>query len=204
MTVATGALRATTLLAIGALVATWPALGTAVPAHAHNYVVDTNPAADSTITELPERISVTTNQPMLTLGGSTAGFALEVRDAAGLHYGDGCVEVEGSTLSSAAALGKAGTYTVLWQAVSADGHPVSDEFAFEWAPVDGESLSPGSAAVPDCHGTAGVQQEPDEDAPAEASAQEPADLGTLVWIGSALLAVALAVTITLLAVRRRG
>jgi hypothetical protein len=200
--VATGANRAAALIAVGALVAAWPVLGATAPAQAHNYVVSTTPEAGSTITELPESISVTTNEPLLTLGGSTGGFALEVRDSDGRYFGDGCVAVEGATMSTGAALGAAGEYTVLWQAVSADGHTVSDQFRFEWAPTPDAEPSTGSTTVPDCNGTTGGLA-PGPDATAEASASEPADLGTVAWIGGAVVAVALTVGITLFVVGRR-
>jgi methionine-rich copper-binding protein CopC len=151
------AFRVAALVALGALVVVAPVLGAAAPAQAHNYLVSSTPAAGQTLTELPERFEVTTNGPLLTLGGSTGGFALQVKDAEGRFYGDGCVTVEGPTMSTAAALGAAGTYTVIWQVVSSDGHTVSDEFTFDWAPAAGQTASTGSATVPDCNGTAGGQ-----------------------------------------------
>ena len=107
----------------------------AAPAQAHNFLVSSTPAADEVVTALPETFSVTTNGPLLDLSGTGAGFAIQVTDATGAFYGDGCMTVSGSTLSTPAALGAAGTYRFVWQVISEDGHTVSDEFTFEWAPA---------------------------------------------------------------------
>lgn len=121
---------ATALLA-GAVV-----LGTAVPATAHSAIVASTPAEGETLTELPEAFSVTANETLLDLGGQGV-FALQVRDAAGRYYGDGCVRVVDATMSADAAIGPSGEYTMLWQIVSADGHPVSGEIPFTWQAPEG-------------------------------------------------------------------
>lgn len=109
-------------------------LGLAASAQAHNYVVAST-QAQVVVTTLPSEFSVTTNAPLLTLGGSTDGFALQVVDSAGQYYGDGCIQVTGATISSGATL--ANRATTRWvQVVSEDGHPVSGEIAFSWQPVD--------------------------------------------------------------------
>ncbi|WP_108252377.1 copper resistance CopC family protein [Planctomonas deserti] len=145
----TRAARRVALLAAVALAAA-PALLIAGPAQAHNYLVSSTPAEGDTLTELPDRFDITTNEALLDLGGSTGAFALQVTDADGLYYGDGCLDITGPSLSTAAELGAPGTYTVQWQVVSADGHSVSDEFAFEWAPAAASEESTGSTAPPVC------------------------------------------------------
>jgi methionine-rich copper-binding protein CopC len=161
--------------------------------------VSSTPAEGSTLTELPAEFSVTTNGPLLSLDGSVAGFALEVKDAQGLYYGDGCVTVDGPTLSEAAApLGEAGDYTLLWQLVSADGHTVSGEVNFAWAPADGVEVAEGTATPATCgngEGTA-VASEPQE-------ARGNADLGDVLWIGGAIGAVLVAALVTFLVVTRK-
>ena len=122
-------------------------LGTAAPAQAHNFLVSSTPAAGELVTTLPEAISVTTNGPLLDLSGTGAGFAIQVTDAAGTFYGDGCLTVSGASLSTPAALGAAGTYRVVWQVVSEDGHTVSDEFTFEWSPGPGFEPRPARALL---------------------------------------------------------
>lgn len=219
--------------ALGALVLAGSVLGLAAPAQAHNYLVESTPVADSTLTELPESFEIVTNDNLLVVGDGAGGFALQVRDADGLYYGDGCVEVAGPAMSAVPALGTAGVYTVLWQVVSADGHTVSDEYTFTWAPTapDAEVAS-GSAEPPVCGteseaagdgatgdeatgdgatGGAGASEEPqpsqtdpgdtvDADASASGSDSEFTDV---LWIGGAVIAIAVAVVVTLLVLGRR-
>jgi len=171
-------------------------LATATPASAHNYLVSSTPAAGETLTELPEHFSVTTNEPLLDLGGDGSGFGIEVIDADGLYYGDGCVTVEGPSVYTVPALGEAGTYRLVYQVVSADGHPVSDEFTFDWAPGAEFAASAGSATPGDCNGL--YARGDGAEGAAEAAS---VDLGTVLWIGGALLAVGIAVIVTLIVLR---
>ncbi|CAN5306024.1 hypothetical protein BH11ACT4_BH11ACT4_10970 [soil metagenome] len=197
----TNVLRAAILAAVGALVVAAPVLGNPSPAQAHNYLVDSTPASGETLTTLPDVFEIRTNGPLLVLGGSTGGFALEVRDAAGAYYSDGCVTVEGPSMTEKAALGDAGQYTVLWQVVSTDGHTVSGQYDFTWAPAPGQVVSEGASTPPDCNGTAG------RDAPAPTGTAEPpradADLGDVLWISGAIGAVLVAALVTFLVLGRR-
>jgi methionine-rich copper-binding protein CopC len=181
------------VLAIGVV-----AFGAAAPAQAHNSLVSSTPEADSTITELPKAFSVTTNEPLLDLSGEGAGFALQVKDAAGDYYGDGCYQIVDSTLSMGAGLGAAGEYTLLWQVVSADGHPVSGEFDFTWAPAAGAEVSPGSPTPPSCGGEASGPVS--TNAPQE---HANASLSDVLWIGGAIAAVLVAGLVTFLVIGRR-
>jgi methionine-rich copper-binding protein CopC len=183
---------------VGVAVVAVPVLGFATPAQAHNYVVSSTPAQGATLSELPEQFAVTTNGPLLSLEGSVAGFAIEVKDAQGLYYGDGCVSVLGSTLSEAAALGPAGDYTMLWQLISTDGHTVSGEIDFTWAPPDGFEPSEGTATAATCGNEAA---EPVASAPPEKRGN--ADLSDVLWIGGAIGALLVAGLVTFLVVTRK-
>lgn len=190
-------------LLVGAVVAA-PVLGLAAPAQAHNYLVDSTPKASSTLTTLPADFTITTNDTLLDLDKNNSGFALQVKDSAGRYYGDGCVSVKGATMSTAAAIGAAGTYTVVWQVVSTDGHPVSDSFTFTWTPAAGQVASAGSTKVPDCNGTITVgSADPAPSGPSRNAEIDGGTLATVLWIGGAVLAVGLAVVITILATSRR-
>ncbi len=190
-------------IALSALVVAGSVLGISAPAQAHNYLVSSTPTAGSTLTALPPQFEITSNGPLLTLGGSTGGFAFEVRDQVGNYYGDGCVTVEGPSMTVVvAALGAPGRYTVLWQVVSADGHAVSDAYTFTWAPANGQPVSEGSTAVPNCHGTAGGEV-PKPNATAPAAASQKVGLSNVLWIGGTVLALGLAIAITLFVLGRR-
>ena len=185
----------------------------AAPASAHNYVVDVGPAEGSVVTTQPESIFVTTNDALLDLDGTAASSGIQVSGPADapLYYGDGCVTVAGATAQTTAQLGAAGEYTVTWQVVSTDGHPISDDFTFDWQPGDDVPLAEGSATPPDCGGTAaetdtGVADTGADSGASDATSSESTASGgvsDVVWIASALGAVALAVTVVLLVLRRR-
>jgi methionine-rich copper-binding protein CopC len=124
------------------------ALLPAAPALAHNYVISSTPADGETLTAVPESFVITTNENMLDLSGEGAGFAIQVTDASGLFYGDGCVTVGGSSMSMPAALGDAGAYTMTYQFVSADGHTLSASHAFAFAPANDVAVQVGGVASP--------------------------------------------------------
>jgi copper resistance protein C len=187
---------------IGAVIVAGGLLTVGGPAQAHNYVVSTIPENGAVLTELPEQFSVTTNDNLLNLGGEGRGFALQIRDADGLYYGDGCVRVEGATMSADAALGAPGSYTIAWQVVSTDGHTASGEIPFTWQPASEAGISTGSPTPPTC-GAAEASPAPVATATptAPADAAEPASAAP--WIGLAVVLAGVAVLISLLVVGRR-
>lgn len=122
----------------------------ASPAFAHNVVEDQTPAPGSTLTESPVDISLTTNDVFLDLGGDAQGFGIVVRDSRGLYYGDGCVTVEERTMSASAELGGPGTYEIIYQFVSADGHSLSESYQFEFAPGPDHTAALGYDTPAEC------------------------------------------------------
>ena len=194
-----------TARAVFAVVVAAAALGWgAAPASAHNNAVGSSPAADSVVTEQPELFSVTTSGQLLDLGGTGSSAAMIVTGPAGapLFYGDGCATVSGATIETAAQLGPAGQYKVTWQAVSTDGHSISDEFTFDWKPGPGQSLADGAATAPSC-GIEADASTTDATTDAGSSAASDSPLSTVAWIGAALGAVVLAVAVTLLILRQK-
>ncbi|MDX2026618.1 copper resistance protein CopC [Microcella sp.] len=125
-------------------------LGAAAPAAAHNYVVSSTPEEGETLTTVPELFTVTANDILLDLSGEASGFGMVISDAAGGFYGDGCVTVDGRSMSTVAALGAAGDYTLTFQLVSADGHTLSDTIAFRYEPTAKPSTSPALTSAPVC------------------------------------------------------
>ena len=216
--------RTLAALAFIAIVAGVPfgVVGDVPAASAHNQVVATTPAANETVTSPPAAFTVTTNDAMLDLGGE-GGFAIDVVGPDGLHYADGCLTVVDATLSGAAGLGPAGAYRMVYQLVSADGHTVSGEVPFTWAPESSAVTGVGTtaaracgeaapAATPDAE-TSAPSEEPTAPVPTEQAEQgpeTPAGSGTssvpisdVLWIGGAVLAVLVAAGVTLLIVTRR-
>ncbi|WP_347753875.1 copper resistance CopC family protein [Agrococcus sp. ProA11] len=160
-----------------------------LPAHAS--VIGSTPADGATVTEQPGTFSVVMNEQILSVDGADSSNAIQITDASGRYYGDGCLTVDGDTASLDAQLGEAGDYTVTYQVVSADGHPVSDTIEFAFEPAAGEAGAPGVAEAPVCGAAATESAEPapaetpaasadasDEAAPATASAQQGDDADT--------------------------
>lgn len=176
------------------------ALVPALPAAAHNYVVSSTPTEGETLTAVPEFFVITTNDALLDLTGEGAGFVMQVTDANGLYYGDGCVSVQGASMAMAGALGGAGDYTLAFQAISGDGHTISDELTFRYEPAADADAQAGVASAPDCGGTS-VPAEPGDGAAADSSTTD--ETGTVLGIVAGIVAgLAVLGAIMLLVVRR--
>jgi methionine-rich copper-binding protein CopC len=217
--------RSITVAGLSVALAGVAVLGFAAPAQAHDVVVASTPSQGETLTALPEEFALTMNETLVVSEGTEANFGIQITDAAGLFYGDGCLSFVDATMSTGAYLGAPGTYTVVWQFVSSDGHIVSSSgsgyspISFTWQPAADAVATVGSATAPVCGvtevSTATPSPEPtmstQETTPAETpspsatAATEASDAdestSTLLWIGGAGLAVVAAVVVTLLLVR---
>lgn len=181
-----------------------PILGLATSAQAHNSRISSTPSPGQVLTELPSEFTLTTNGILSNITGNGSGFALLVTDSAGKYYGEGCVTVSGPGISTPAVLGAAGKYTLFWQVISTDDHIVSESFPFTWQPPAGFVPSVGSTKAPDCHGTQPINVAAKPGAPGTgASTVGTGVLSTVLWIGGAFLAIALAVIVTLVALGRK-
>jgi hypothetical protein len=200
----TRARRRTTLGVVAAvLLAAASVLGIAAPASAHNYLVSSTPAAGETLTKLPARFVITTNEGLLDLSGHGAGFAFQIKDAAGLYYGTGCVKVTGPSMSIAHAIGAPGKYTVIWQIVSADGHIVSNEYAFTWAPSAPVTSAKGFATPQNCGGKSGGAAPKDPNLGTDTTTKPSANLGLVLGIGGGIVALGILLTVVLLVTSHR-
>ncbi|MEX1078809.1 MAG: copper resistance CopC family protein [Homoserinimonas sp.] len=198
--------RATAFSALG-LLTMGLVVGVAAPASAHNYLVSSTPSDGGVLTALPDEFIITTNDELLDLGADSGGFGLQVQDTDGRYYGDGCVAVDGPSMTAAAALGDAGDYLLTWQVVSVDGHTVSGEIPFAWTPDDDAEISEGSATAPVCgqeveEPTAPSEEAEDKASPPATVDEEPADSGDLLWIAAAIAAVVVAAGTTMLVLGR--
>jgi methionine-rich copper-binding protein CopC len=114
---------ASTLLVAFVLLFAWPQA-----AAAHDQLVDSDPAAGSTVEAMPSELTLTFSAALIGGEGSTEVVVL---DADGNNVAEGEPELDGALvvqpLASAAA---AGEYQVIWKVVSSDGHPTSGEFGF--------------------------------------------------------------------------
>ncbi|MBT2485039.1 MULTISPECIES: copper resistance CopC family protein [unclassified Microbacterium] len=204
------ALTTTTAVATAAAVA----FLAAAPASAHDNLLDTVPAAGETVTTV-ETVSLTFSGELIDFDETS--FA-QVRGPDGLYYETSCSTVEINTLNTPVALGEPGTYTVAWNALSSDGHPISESYEFDYAPTPGaastlgwnvpacrsdeERVQPGAAPTTAPSESANVSPIP---TPADTSTGAPDDTGE----GAAALIVAGGVIVTALVAavvwfRRRG
>ncbi|WP_348789619.1 copper resistance CopC family protein [Leifsonia sp. NPDC080035] len=194
----------------------------ATAASAHDYLVSSDPAADSTVQSPLDTVALTFNDRVLDLGGNGSGTLLTVTgpDGAGTHYETGCPSIADAVVSAPVALGAAGQYTVAYQVVSADGHTVSNSYGFRYAPPAGTTAAAGSASSP-CGAAAttpAATPEPTVTAQAGATpgpaatvstpqptkAADSGNMGLVIGIAVAIVVIAIAgVLIVVLTARRK-
>ncbi len=172
----------------------------AAPAEAHDYLVSSSPAAGSTVTAPLERVTLTFDAAVLNTGNGSD--VLTVTGPDGKHYETACPVVRNDDVSAAVSLGTAGTYTVGWRVVSADGHPVADSITFRYAPAAGARAAAGSASGPSC-GDAAVRGGSGSSATKPASSSSIVVLIAVVAGVLALLVVA-GVVVAVVLTRRRA
>ncbi|MFF4950611.1 copper resistance CopC/CopD family protein [Streptomyces chattanoogensis] len=105
-------------------------LGGAAPASAHAALTGSDPAQGSVVDSAPEQVSLTFSE-----GVAMGNDSIRVLDPKGKRVDRGKLRnlCSGSVVKYGAGLPPGlpdGTYTVAWQAVSADSHPVSGAFTF--------------------------------------------------------------------------
>jgi methionine-rich copper-binding protein CopC len=198
-----GVRRRVSAAAIGLVLVGASVLGFASPAFAHNFLVSSTPAAGQTLTKLPSRFVITTNEGLLDLSGHGAGFAFDIEDAHHRFYGDGCVSVDGPSMSIAPTIGAAGTYKVIWQIVSADGHIVSNDYTFRWAPSGSFTPSVGASHPQDCGGKSGGTAPPDPHLGQDATKLPSANVGLVLGIAGGVVGLGLVLTLVILLSGRR-
>lgn len=188
---------------VGVVVVLGSVLGLAGPAFAHNYLVSSTPSSGQTLTKLPSRFVITTNEGLLDLSGHGAGFAFQIKDSKGLYYGNGCVKVTGPSMSIPAVLGAPGKYSVIWQIVSADGHIVSNQYNFTWAPATKVAAAKGTTTPQNCNGKSGGAAPTDPNLGKDTTVTPNASLGIVLGVGGGILGLGIVLAIVLLLVGRK-
>lgn len=190
------------LAALGAAVVGVLALAPAASASAHDYLVESSPAANSTQTTPLKTVSLTFNDRVLDLSGDGSSALVQVIGPERKHFETGCASILDRTVSAPVALGAAGTYEVTWQIVSADGHTVSGSFGFSYAPPAGTTPADGQASPPACGGggssAAGVPTA------ASTPASDGDGLGLVIGIGIGIGLLAIAGVVAVLLTARRS
>lgn len=180
MSARTPSLRMRLLLGLG-IVLGIAAASPASPALAHDELLASDPAADSTVAELPDEVTLTFSGVLIDEEGVNA---ISVTDAAGTELAQGAPALDGTTATQTVDGDSQGPITVRWRVVSSDGHPVSGEFSFT-------AGDPAAAPTAPAGGTAAT-------APAEG-------LPAAFWIVVSVVVVAgvIALVIALVAASRR-
>ena len=104
---------------------------TAPQANAHTVLIGSDPAAGSTISQLPEQITLTFAEPLLTLKDKDINQVL-VLDPMGSTITSGNNIVKGATLTNVLSprMLMSGKFKVTFRVVAQDGHPVNGNFFF--------------------------------------------------------------------------
>lgn len=104
------------------------ATAAAAPAFAHADLLDSSPAADSTVSALPDEIVLTFSADLIAAPGATE---VVVVDGSGTSVVDGKPAVAGPIMTQKLSPSTSdGVYTVTWKVVYADGHPGSSSYSF--------------------------------------------------------------------------
>jgi methionine-rich copper-binding protein CopC len=167
------AVLATGLLVVGAS-----------PAGAHDVLLSTNPAPDSSVDGTQDRVTLNFAAP--PLASLESAITIQVTDPAGTDVTDGTVDIDGATLTTGVDLSTAGTYQIGWRSVSEDGHPISGTSVFTSTGV-APATTPTSSPVPTASAPAAA-------APLEADTSHSSDSATedsaeiMLWILGGLAA----------------
>lgn len=184
-----------------AVVAGLFALAAPLSASAHDTLLSSDPAADSSVEVLPEALTLTFSAALIGGGGATV---VEVTDAAGTSVTEGEPELDGAVVTQPLASGAgAGDYHVVWRVVSSDGHPISGEFGF--------TVTTGAAsddAEPSADPQTPATQAPAPSASETAAPEDPNMTSgfsvSVPWIiGGTVLALIVAFLVILMLTRRR-
>lgn len=113
-------------------------------ASAHAELTDSTPAADSSLTQSPQQVTLTFSEdirdfvPTVTVTGPD-----------GQNYATGAPTLSGPSLTQPVAeLGPAGTYTAAFRIVSADEHAVTGEIPFTYAPSEASVATTSTDSPP--------------------------------------------------------
>lgn len=147
-----------------AVLALWVGTGTA---SAHAELTGSTPAADSSLTQGPQQVTLTFSEdirdfvPTVTVTGPD-----------GQNYATGAPTLAGPSLTQPVAeLGPAGTYTAAFRIVSADEHAVTGEIPFTYAPPEATVATTSTDSTQDSASATGA--DPSASPTASPSGSEP-------------------------------
>ncbi|MEV8268033.1 copper resistance CopC family protein [Microbacterium sp. NPDC076911] len=185
---------------LAAMLLTFAALMFASPAHAHDELTGTDPAADSTVDALPSELTLTFSAEISQEDGASE---IEVTDVSGMSLAVADPSVSDNVLTQPLEGDATGEVTVLWKVVSNDGHPISGEYSFTVAaPEPTETPEPTATEEPIVEPTTQASAEPSATATVDAVDAENASGAVWPWVVGGIVVVGVAGAVTYLLVSR--
>ncbi|QZN87053.1 copper resistance protein CopC [Cellulomonas sp. C5510] len=130
-------------LAIAAVLALGLAAAGAGAAWAHSGLIETDPADGASVEVAPVQVVLTFNEAPQPLG-----TLVQVLGPDGADISDGQAVITDTQIAQPLAeVRPTGTYTVQWRMTSADGHPLSGQFAFTATSATGTALDDPTQAA---------------------------------------------------------
>lgn len=171
----------------------------AAPASAHDELLSTDPAADSSVEALPEQLTLTFSGQLL---GEAGASEVQATDAAGTALTDGAPIVTDNVITQPLTGTASGAVTVLWRTVSSDGHPISGEFTFTVTAAPSPTASESPSATPTEETTPSESPSPQESL-ISPPADEPSSFSDVwPWVIGGILIVGLGGAVVYLLVSR--
>src|SRR5690625_2940277 len=168
------------------------------PAFGHSVLLETNPEDGAQLPTAPAEVSLTFNEDITDLGTEVV-----VETGDGHPVNDGDVVIEGPVVTQPLQQDlPEGSYTVIWRAVSADGHPISGELTFTAAEATTSAEgNDNPQETPTEEDEPAQQEETTQEDPSSDQGQDTPDaseesgsdfsLGTWVVVGVVIAAVAI-------------
>ena len=102
---------------------------TALPANAHEQLVDQEPKPGQILEAGIAEVKLSFSDDLISLDNS-AGSEIVILDSNQNPVNNGCAVIDARTAIARADIDTPGTYEVGWRVVSGDGHPISGSFSF--------------------------------------------------------------------------
>jgi len=119
-------------IVFAALLALAASLFVIAPASAHAALSWSSPEVSSSVSEAPTQVTLVFDDEIQVIEGTKSNI-ITVTDENDRHFETGDVTVNGGKVGVELSPLNEGTYTVAYRVVSADGHPVSSEYQFEFS-----------------------------------------------------------------------
>jgi methionine-rich copper-binding protein CopC len=101
----------------------------AIPAAAHDVLINIEPADKSQITESEFEATLVFNNPLLAIAGES-NAELATKLVGETQWVSHEISIVGAVLKAKISLSQPGSYDLRWKVVSSDGHPISGESSF--------------------------------------------------------------------------